>query len=43
METVISGLVGTTLALIVTIGGVNAYQGSPESVSQQQLYSYADD
>jgi hypothetical protein len=43
MNLVISGLVGTALAFTLTIGGVNAVNGDPKSVSQQQLYSYADD
>ena len=42
MNTIIGGAVGVVLALFGVIGGVSAYQGSPDPVSQSNLYSYSD-
>ncbi|MCW2847571.1 MAG: hypothetical protein JWR90_1545 [Marmoricola sp.] len=42
MNTVIGGAVGLVLALFGVIGGVSAYQGSPDGVPQGSLYSYSD-
>jgi hypothetical protein len=39
---VIAVVVGGVVGIVGTIGGVAAYQGSPDGVSQTQLYSYAD-
>jgi hypothetical protein len=39
---VIAVIVGTIVGVAGTIGGVAAYQGSPDGVSEIQLYSYAD-
>ena len=42
MNILIGGLVGTALAFTVTVGGVQAINGDPDPVSQQDLVSYAD-
>lgn len=42
MNTIIGGAVGVVLALFGVIGGVSAYNGSPNGVSQSNLYSYSD-
>jgi hypothetical protein len=39
---VIAVIVGTIVGVAGTVGGVAAYQGSPDGVTQLQLYSYAD-
>jgi hypothetical protein len=39
---VIAVIVGTIVGVAGTVGGVAAYQGSPDGVSEIQLYSYAD-
>ena len=36
MNTVIGGAVGVVLAVFGVIGGVSAYNGSPEGVAQEQ-------
>ncbi len=42
MNTAIAGAVGGALALFTMIGGVSAYNGDPQGVAQNSLYSYAD-
>ena len=42
MNEAIAGAVGGVLALFSIIGGVSAYNGDPEGVSQNALYTYAD-
>jgi hypothetical protein len=42
MNVAIAGAVGGVLALFSVIGGVSAYNGDPEGVSQNSLYTYAD-
>lgn len=42
MNVAIAGAVGGVLALFSVIGGVSAYNGDPEGVAQNSLYSYAD-
>jgi hypothetical protein len=42
MNTLIGGAVGVVLALFGVVGGVSAYNGNPEPVSQSNLYSYSD-
>ncbi len=42
MNVVIAVVVGGVLGVVGTISGVAAYQGSPDGVSQLNLYSYAD-
>ena len=42
MNIAIAGAVGGVLALLSTIGGVVAYNGDPEGVAQNSLYTYAD-
>ncbi len=42
MNVAIAGAVGGVLALFSVIGGVTAYNGDPEGVAQNSLYSYAD-
>ncbi|MCW2761004.1 MAG: hypothetical protein JWR85_1205 [Marmoricola sp.] len=42
MNTLIGGAVGVVLALFGVMGGVAAYNGSPDPVSSGNLYSYAD-
>ena len=39
---VIGGVVGALLAVFGVIGGVSAYNGSPEGVAEGNLYTYAD-
>jgi len=43
VNVLISALLGAGLAFVAAIGGVNAYQGDPQPVSQNNLYSYADE
>ena len=42
VNVVIGVVVGAVVGIAGTIGGVAAYEGSPDGVSQFQLYSYAD-
>jgi hypothetical protein len=42
MNTLIGGGVGVVLAIFGVIGGVSAYNGSPDGVAQGNLYSYSD-
>ena len=42
VNVVIAVIVGAIVGVAGTIGGVAAYQGSPDGVSEIQLYSYAD-
>jgi hypothetical protein len=42
MNTLIGGAIGVVLAVFAVIGGVSAYNGSPDGVSQSQLYKYSD-
>jgi hypothetical protein len=42
MNEAIAGAVGAVLALFSIIGGVSAYNGSPDGVPQNALYSYSD-
>ena len=42
MNTVIGGVVGAVLALFGVIGGVSAYNGSPDGVATGNLYNYSD-
>jgi len=42
MNVAIAGAVGGVLALFSVIGGVSAYNGDPEGVSKNSLYTYAD-
>ena len=42
MNVVIAVVVGAVVGVAATIGGVAAYQGTPDGVSEIQLYSYAD-
>ena len=42
MNALLAAAVGSFLALAATVGGVAAYQGSPHGVSQDSLYTYAD-
>jgi len=42
MNEAIAGAIGGVLALFSVIGGVSAYNGDPEGVSQNSLYTYAD-
>ena len=42
MNVAIAGAVGGVLALFSVIGGVSAYNGDAQGVSQNDLYSYAD-
>ncbi len=39
MNVLISAILGLGLASAATIGGVSAYQGDPQPVSQNDLYS----
>jgi hypothetical protein len=39
----IAGGVGAALSFVSVFGGVSAYQGEPDGVSQSSLYNYADD
>lgn len=42
MNLIISAIVGGLTASVVTIGGIQAYQGSdPKPVSNEQLFEYA--
>jgi hypothetical protein len=41
VNVVIAVVVGAVVGIAGTIGGVAAYQGSPQGVSDLQLYSYA--
>ena len=43
MNLLISAVLGAGLAAVAAVGGVNAYQGDPQPVSQNDLYSYADE
>ena len=42
MNLIIGGAVGVVVAVFGVIGGVSAYNGSPDGVSQGNLYSYSD-
>jgi hypothetical protein len=42
VNVVIAVIVGAIVGVVGTVGGVAAYQGSPDRVSDIQLYSYAD-
>ena len=42
MKTLLAAALGAVVAVIGAVGGVAAYQGSPHGVSQNSLYSYAD-
>ena len=42
MNEAIAGAVGGVLALFSIIGGVSAYNGDPEGVASNSLYTYAD-
>jgi hypothetical protein len=42
VNVVIAVVVGAIVGVAGTIGGVAAYQGSPDGVAQIQLYKYAD-
>jgi len=39
---VIAVVIGAVMGVAGTIAGVAAYQGSPDGVTEVQLYSYAD-
>lgn len=43
MNVIVSAVVGLALGAAVLIGGVHAYQGDPQSVRPDQLYSYGDE
>jgi hypothetical protein len=42
VNVVIAVVVGAIVGIAGTVGGVAAYQGSPDGVPQTQLYTYAD-
>lgn len=42
MNEAIAGAIGGVLALFTIIGGVSAYNGDPQGVSENNLYTYAD-
>ena len=42
MNTLIGGAVGVVLAVFGVVGGTAAYNGSPDGVSQSNLYKYSD-
>jgi hypothetical protein len=42
MNILIGGAVGLVVALFGVVGGVSAYNGSPDGVSQSNLYNYSD-
>jgi hypothetical protein len=42
MNILIGGAVGVLLAVFGVIGGTAAYNGSPNGVSQSNLYKYSD-
>ena len=42
MNEAIAGAVGGVLALFSLIGGVSAYNGDPQGVPENSLYTYAD-
>ena len=42
MNILIGGAVGAVLAVFGVIGGVSAYNGGADGVSQSNLYSYSD-
>lgn len=42
MNAIIAGAIGLVLAGVGVVGGVSAYQGAPDGVSQANLYTYAD-
>lgn len=42
MNALIAGGIGLLLGTFSIIGGVSAVEGDPKSVSQSQLYTYAD-
>ena len=42
MNEAIAGAVGGVLALFSLIGGVSAYNGDPQGVAENSLYTYAD-
>ena len=43
MNVLISAMLGLGWLSAATVGGVSAYQGDPRPVSQNDLYSYADE
>ena len=42
METLIAAGTGVVLAIFGVVGGTAAYNGSPDGVSQTNLYKYSD-
>ena len=42
MNILIGGAVGVVLAVFGVVGGTAAYNGSPDGVSQSNLYKYSD-
>ena len=42
MNLLIGGAVGVVLAVFGVVGGTAAYNGSPDGVSQTNLYKYSD-
>lgn len=42
MNLLIGGAVGLVLAVFGVVGGTAAYNGSPDGVSQANLYKYSD-
>jgi hypothetical protein len=42
MNLLIGGAVGLVLAVFGVVGGTAAYNGSPDGVSQTNLYKYSD-
>jgi hypothetical protein len=42
MNILIGGAVGIVLAVLGVVGGTAAYNGSPDGVSQSNLYKYSD-
>ena len=42
MNLIIGGAVGLVLAVFGVVGGTAAYNGSPDGVSQTNLYKYSD-
>jgi hypothetical protein len=38
----IAAVVGGVLSAVTLVGGVHAYQGDPQGVSADQLYTYGD-
>jgi hypothetical protein len=42
VNVIIAVVMGAVVGAAATVGGVAAYQGSPDGVSEVQLYNYAD-